>query len=133
MYVRKEALLVPRLKVLRLLLRTFFEFERGETPENINDVAAVINYIKALHYGMQRLDQLPMCLSLIKEIHHILSEGAQGGSKAPGAFKKSQNWIGPPAVPSMMQRLFLLHLMRPTGPWVILKNICIKPRSSDTC
>jgi Fic family protein len=96
MYVRKEALLSSQIEGTQASLEDLFEFERGETPENINDVAAVINYIKALHYGMQRLDQLPMSLRLIKEIHHILLEGARGGSKTPGAFRKSQNWIGPP-------------------------------------
>ena len=72
MYVRKEALLSSQIEGTQASLEDLFEFERGETPENINDVAAVINYIKALHYGMQRLDQLPLSLRLIKEIHHIL-------------------------------------------------------------
>jgi len=96
MYVRKEALLSSQIEGTQASLEDLFEFERGEKPENINDVAEVVNYIKALQYGMQRLDRFPMSLRLIKEIHRTLLEGTRGGSKTPGAFRKSQNWIGPP-------------------------------------
>lgn len=96
MYVRKEALLSSQIEGTQASLEDLFEFERGEKAKNINDVAEVVNYIKALNYGMQRLDSFPMSLRLIKEIHHILLEGVRGGSKTPGAFRKSQNWIGPP-------------------------------------
>jgi len=95
MYVRKEALLSSQIEGTQASLEDLFEFESGETPENINDVEEVVNYVKALNYGMERLDSLPMSLRLIKEIHGILMEGVRGGNKQPGKFRKSQNWIGP--------------------------------------
>jgi len=41
---------------------------------------------------MQRLNNFPMSLRLIKEIHTLLLEGVRGTDKTPGEFKKSQNW-----------------------------------------
>jgi Fic family protein len=96
MFVRKEALLSSQIEGTQASLENIFEYESGDKPENINDVAEVINYIKALNYGMERLKTLPMSLRLIKEIHSVLMQGTRGGDKAPGEFRKTQNWIGPP-------------------------------------
>lgn len=96
MYVRKEALLSSQIEGTQASLEDIFEYESGDKPENINDVAEVINYIRALNYGMDRLKTLPMSLRLIKEIHGVLMHGTRGGNKTPGEFRKTQNWIGPP-------------------------------------
>jgi Fic family protein len=95
MYVRKEALLSSQIEGTQASLEDLFEFESGEQPKNINDVAEVVNYIKALNYGIERLGSFPMSLRLINEIHSVLMKGVRGGEKMPGEFKKSQNWIGP--------------------------------------
>jgi Fic family protein len=95
MYVRKEALLSSQIEGTQASLEDLFEFESGEMPENINDVEEVVNYIKALNHGMERLESLPMSLRLIREIHGVLMHGVRGGKKMPGEFRKSQNWIGP--------------------------------------
>lgn len=95
MYVRKEALLSSQIEGTEASLEDLFEFESGEQPKNINDVSEVVNYIKALNYGIERLDNFPMSLRLIKEIHGVIMKGVRGGEKMPGEFRKSQNWIGP--------------------------------------
>jgi Fic family protein len=95
MYVRKEALLSSQIEGTQASFEDIFEFERGEKPENINDVEEVSNYIKALNNGISRLESFPMSLRLIKEIHAVLMKGVRGGEKNPGEFRKSQNWIGP--------------------------------------
>ncbi|MFZ3207975.1 MAG: Fic family protein [Geobacteraceae bacterium] len=96
MYVKKEALLSSQIEGTQASLEDLFEFESGKQPENINDVAEVVNYVRALNYGMERLREFPMSLRLIKEIHEVLMEGVRGGEKTPREFKKTQNWIGPP-------------------------------------
>lgn len=96
MYVKKEALLSSQIEGTQASLEDLFGFENGEKLDNINDVAEVVNYIKALNYGIERLADFPMSLRLIKEIHEILMEGVRGGEKTPGEFRKSQNWIGTP-------------------------------------
>lgn len=96
MYVKKEALLSAQIEGTQASLEDLFEFEKGTKLENINDVVEVVNYIKALHYGMDRLNSLPMSLKLIKELHATLLKGVRGAEKTPGEFKKTQNWIGAP-------------------------------------
>jgi Fic family protein len=61
----------------------------------VDDVQEVSNYVSALDHGLKRLREgFPLSLRLIKEIHAILMSGARGGTKEPGEFRRSQNWIG---------------------------------------
>ena len=100
MYVKKEALLSSQIEGTQASLEGILEFEADLTPrDDIADVREVVNYIKALDYGIRRLTDLPMSLRLIREIHRILLEGTRGSRRNPGEFRKSQNWIGPPGVP----------------------------------
>ncbi len=96
MYVRKEALLSSQIEGTQASLEDIFEYESQIPLKNINDIEEVVNYIKALNHGINRLAEFPMSIRLIKEIHEILLEGARGKEKTPGEFRKSQNWIGPP-------------------------------------
>ena len=96
MYVRKEALLSSQIEGTQASLEDIFEYESKIPLKNVNDVKEVVNYIKALTYGMERINEFPMSIRLIKEIHKILLEETRGNNKTSGEFKKSQNWIGPP-------------------------------------
>lgn len=96
MYVRKEALLSSQIEGTQASLEDIFEYENQTPLKNIDDVQEVVNYIKALNYGLDRLKDFPMSIRLIKEIHTILLSGTRGREKTPGEFKRSQNWIGPP-------------------------------------
>lgn len=100
MYVKKEALLSSQIEGTQVSLEGVLEFEADLIPkENIDEIKEVINYIKALNYGMEMLKELPMSLRLIKEIHKILLEGTRGANRNPGEFRRSQNWIGAPGFP----------------------------------
>ncbi len=96
MYVKKEALMSSQIEGTQASLEGILEFEAALTPkEDINEVKEVINYVKAMNYGIQRLKELPMSLRLIREIHKILLKGTRGAQRDAGEFRKSQNWIGP--------------------------------------
>jgi len=95
MYVKKEALLSSQIEGTQVSLEGVLEFEEGLFPrEEVNEVREVVNYVKAMNYGLERLNSLPLSLRLIKEIHAVLVEGARGKNKQPGEFRTSQNWIG---------------------------------------
>lgn len=92
MYVRKEALLSSQIEGTQATLEDILD---PLIEKNANqNVADVINYIKATEYALQRLDTLPLCNRLIKETHAVLMSDVRGQEKNPGEFRTSQNWIG---------------------------------------
>jgi len=101
MYTKKEALLSSQIEGTQASLEGVLAFEAGLKPkEDIHEIKKVINYEKALNYGIDRLrkNDFPMSLRLVKEIHYILLKGARGTSRKLVVFRRSQNWIGPPGV-----------------------------------
>ena len=106
MYVKKEALFSSQIEGSQASLEDIFEFESGMVPENLSDIKEVVNYVKALKYGIDRSKDFPMSLRLIKELHAILLDKTQGKDKTPGEFKRSQNWIGAP-FSSLKDALFI--------------------------
>jgi Fic family protein len=95
MYVRREAVLSSQIEGTQSTLDDVLAFEvdpdRGELPD---DIGEVVNYVTAMNYGLGRLESLPLSLRLLREIHEKLMTGVRGGEKAPGEFRRSQNWIG---------------------------------------
>ncbi len=95
MYVRKEAVLSSQIEgtqsTLSDLLRSETEARAGRP---IDDMREVSNYVDAMMYGLDRLETLPLSLRLIREMHARLLQSGRGGSKIPGEFRRSQNWIG---------------------------------------
>ena len=119
MYIRKEALLSSQIEGTQATLDDILD---PLIDENANqNVADVINYIKAIEFAVSRLKELPLCVRLIKETHALLMEGRRGQEKTPGEFRRSQNWIGglgstirtarfiPPSIEDMAQALSQLE------------------------
>lgn len=95
MYVRHEAVLSSQIEGTQSTLEDMLEFEVDASGRaHPRDVAEVVNYVKALNYGLERLNTLPLCLRLLREIHGKLLEGGRGSERTPGEFRRSQNWIG---------------------------------------
>lgn len=93
MYVRKEALISSQIEGTQCTLDDVLD---PEVEANANlDVSDVINYVKATQYALKRLERLPLCCRLIREIHEVLMENVRAQDKTPGEFRHSQNWIGP--------------------------------------
>ncbi len=96
MYVRKEAVLSSQIEgtqsSLQDLLAAEAELLDPATPQ---DVAEVVNYVRAMNYGLGRLPTLPVSVRLIREIHEQLMRGVRGERMLPGELRSSQNWIGP--------------------------------------
>lgn len=97
-FVRREAVLSSRIEGTQASLDDLLTFEAEQLVlfDQGSDVAEVHNYVRALEYGLKRLDKLPMSLRLIREIHARLMAGTRGEQWTPGEFRRSQNWIGAP-------------------------------------
>lgn len=92
MYVRKEALISSQIEGTQCTLDDILD---PDIDGNSNlDVGDVINYVRACTYAIGRLDKLPLCNRLLREIHGELLAGVRGQEKNPGEFRRSQNWIG---------------------------------------
>jgi Fic family protein len=94
-FVRKEAVLSSRIEGTQSSLSDLLLFE-ATSAEKQGDVREVQNYVRAMEHGLKRLEELPLSLRLIRELHTILMEGVRGERATPGEFRQSQNWIGPP-------------------------------------
>ena len=94
MAIRKEALLSSQIEGTQATMTDVLTYETWDEVDNLDDVKEVVNYIKALHHGIERLDKLPLGIRLIKECHNILLNSVRGHEKTPGEFRRSQNWIG---------------------------------------
>ncbi len=102
-FLRREAALSSRIEGTRANVADLYAYEVGQLPlpgmrstPPEPDVREVLNYVRALEYGLKRLESLPVSLRLIRELHERLMTGVRGEHATPGEFRHSQNWIGPP-------------------------------------
>jgi Fic family protein len=114
-FLRREAVVSSRIEGTQSTISDLLIFEATKKDEK--DVQEVQNYVKALEYGLKKVNELPIGLRLIKEIHAILMRNVRGERGKPGEFREEPNWIGhqgsklleatfvPPPVPEMKQAL----------------------------
>ncbi len=96
MYMRKEAVLSSQIEGTQSSLQDVLSAEaRLHSRGNIDDVNEVINYVQAMNHGLNRLNDLPLSVRLIREIHERLLRNVRGEQLQPGELRISQNWIGP--------------------------------------
>src|SRR6266540_522386 len=94
-YVRREAVSSTRIEGTQSTLGELFsaEAQMRLLPEN-PDLREVLNYVRALELGLQRLETLPLSNRLLREMHAELIRGVRGQERTPGDFRRSPNWIG---------------------------------------
>lgn len=92
MYVQKEAVISSQIEGTQASLIDVLQKNRDN--KRIKDTEEIVNYIKATNYAFKRLNELPLCMRLIRETHAVLLSDIRGEEKMPGEFRKSQNWIG---------------------------------------
>jgi Fic family protein len=96
MYVRKEAVLSSQIEGTQSSLQDLLAAEAQVlAPDRPRDVGEVVNYVRAMNYGLERLAELPVSIRLIREIHARLLEGGRGSRLKPGELRQRQNWLGP--------------------------------------
>lgn len=118
MYVRKEAVLSSQIEGTQASFADVLSAQYNQVDDQRrDDIGEVSNYVRAMNYGLSALNELPLSLRLIRNIHKELLQGTRGSHRNPGEFRKSQNWIGPagctldnatfvpPTVPDMMEAL----------------------------
>src|SRR3990170_3480073 len=72
MYVRKEAVLSSQIEGTQSSLQDLLAAEAHLAEGVPADVDEVVNYVRAMNLGLERLPDLPLSVRLIREIHHEL-------------------------------------------------------------
>lgn len=94
-FVRREAVLSSRIEGTVTTLQQLLLLEAAPSSQlPPPDAQEVANYVRAMEHGLARLDTLPVCLRLIREIHAKLLRGVRGEVNKPGQFREIQNFIG---------------------------------------
>jgi Fic family protein len=96
-YIRKEAVLSSQIEGTQSSLSDLLLFESDVAPGvPIEDVQETANYIAAMRHGLESIERgrLPLSSRLLREIHALLMHASRGDDKAPGEFRRLQNWLG---------------------------------------
>jgi Fic family protein len=118
-FKRQEALCSSRIEGAEVslsdLLLDQIAAARADVPRD--HLREVRSCIATLRFGVERLLEVPLSLDLVGELHEWLLRGEIGGTRSPGEFRTSQNWLGgpgstlptatyvPPPVPEMLEAL----------------------------
>lgn len=98
-FMRREAVLSSRIEGTEASLTDVLAMEAGASERvrvRRDDTQEVVNYVRSMEYGIERLSDLPMSLRLVRELHERLLRDIRGNYSTPGQFRTSQNWIGEP-------------------------------------
>lgn len=98
-FVRREAVLSSRIEGTQASISDLFRYEASGARQPRGDVEEVANYVQALDHGLSLLDELPISVRLMNQVHSVLMRGVRGGERQPGELRNEQVWIGPPGTP----------------------------------
>ena len=97
MYLRKDATSSAQIEGTQATMVDAIEADVQLSDKIPADVDDILHYIKALHFGMERVtkDDFPLALRFIRELHKELIHKARMAQYSdPGQFRDRQNWVG---------------------------------------
>ena len=94
LHIIKEAVDSSKIEGTQTHIEDAFQRFEDVAFEKRDDWQEVQNYIQALKFSLQRIEDLPISTRLLREIHALLLDGVRGKHKLPGEFRVTQNWIG---------------------------------------
>ena len=90
--LRRDAVSAARIGGQRLDIAELLTAEATGAPES-HGARLGLNYIRAFEHA--RLEELPLSLRFVRELHSLLLDGVADIRSMPGEFRRSQNWLGP--------------------------------------
>lgn len=93
----KEAEFSSRIEGTMATANEVYQREAGRVfgPERDADIVEVLNYRRTLGLASEQIEAGSISLHLIRQMHGILMQGVRGDQFKSGAFRRTQNWIGP--------------------------------------
>ena len=98
-FMRREAVLSSRIEGTQASISDLLLYEASGRRSARGDVAEVANYVRALEDGIRLLEELPISVRLVNQVHSVLMRGVRGADRRPGELRTSQVWIGSEGTP----------------------------------
>lgn len=97
----QEAVLSSRIEGTQATIGEVLQYEAAGAADELSDrkredIEEVLNYRRAMRQAVERMNDLPLCNRLIRELHGTLMAGVRGDDKSPGEFRGIQNYVAPP-------------------------------------
>jgi Fic family protein len=93
----REAVLSSRIEGTVATLTEVLLHDAGDDPSQTErrlDIEEIVNYRTALKLAERELRTRPFTLNLLRTLHGTLMNSVRGHNKAPGEFRRVQNYIG---------------------------------------
>lgn len=100
-FITQEAVSSSKIEGTMATMEEVLEFEVNPSGkgERAADFEEVLNYRQTLRYAEEDLQNRPICLNMIRDMHSILLQGVRGQARSRGDFRTIQNHIGRPGSP----------------------------------
>jgi Fic family protein len=98
----REAVLSSKIEGTQATVDEVLQHEAGmlvEDEKKEYDIQEISNYRSTLILAEKELEEKPITLFLIRQMHAELMTSVRGENKVPGKFREIQNWIGKPGSP----------------------------------
>lgn len=82
-FVRREAVLSSRIEGTQASISDLFLYEAAGERRPTGDVAEVISYVRSLEHGLGLLNEVPISVRLINQLHSILLRRVWGERSSP--------------------------------------------------
>ena len=98
-FVHREAAMSSQVEGTNVTISDIYQHEVGSTPSRSaadqDDVREAYNYVDAVKYGFQRLEEGDAIdLGLVRELHETLLGGVRGEAENPGELREVPVYIG---------------------------------------
>ena len=84
-FMRREAVLSSRIEGTQASISELFQYEASGSRRPRGDVEEVANYVQALDHGLNLLEELPISVRLINQVHSVLMRVYAVERNAPGS------------------------------------------------
>jgi len=94
-YTRREAVASSKIEGTLSTMDDLLMYEAEQLKKpRVDDVVEVMNYVRAMEYGIGSLKEERISLDLAKKVHGILMKDVRGGDRQPGKYRDRQVYIG---------------------------------------
>jgi Fic family protein len=99
----REAVLSSKIEGTQVSLEDVLQYEADiKEPykaEREMDIHEVLNYRKAMGHAVNELNDHPLTIDMVRDLHRILLSGVRGKNRELGEIRRIQNYIGRPGYP----------------------------------